>query len=1280
MRQLIFSAPPLGAALLLLAAALTGGCEDPPCGALPCAEGEACVAERCVPSDGSCRDASDCTAVDAPICPAPGASCRPCETHLECGALQRCDPSGRCEPAFGGRCSRDADCGEATWPVCDGVRGRCAQCASDGDCDGVGATCDPGLGRCEVPTTCAADTDCDDLNRPYCDPARRQCVACLDEAHCPEGWACGGGACEEVAPCEADQDCALGARCDLGSGACVECVEDGHCVVGTGRTCDRATQTCTPGEPCLSDPDCTSLSTPRCDTRAGLCVVCMASADCAGAGSTCELESRSCRPAQRCVEAADCDDPTLSICSPEGLCVECLAAADCAAAGARCEGGVCSALAPREGLPGAPCRSWADCAASSTLPADQYRYLCLQPGDAVLPWQWYQGYCLGVCEDATQCPEGSVCLGGGCFDRCEGNGDCRAGYTCQELDGADGTLALVCAPACDPALAAQISCVADYQCGTGRCDLEAGTCACSPIGGPCAGQGFCGAGASCVPETDGLGRETGFPGGYCLELGCDPPSKPCPAGSSCYALDATNTACLPDCDPNLPTSCERVEYGCAELPSLILGGGCAADADCPAGTPRCYGATDAAPGTCIRACAADSDCDTSQGHYCMRLGGVVALCADPHQLGTCLAGCLDDLDCGACASDLDCGAAESCDRGRCRRTCSAQRPCPEGLRCGGVGLCGAPCAADLDCGRGGTCEEGTCLEAARRCDPVARRCDPACADDLDCGRVRTCDTATERCQSPCDPELEGACGPAGSCDPALPGGPLCKLDCRAVSEACAPETYCSQSSGDCLERCPPFGAGSCGPGEVCEPLDGSCVPHCGAPDEVCATTNDCAPGQICFQGQCETACRDSSTCGPAERCIGSACTTCTYPRWRCDAADSGLCVGCFDDGDCPSSHYCDQLGSRACVERCGGVSGGNRSCPLGEVCDLSGGGQCQLPCATDLDCGDPARPACDTGLGLCIPCADDRHCPDPAAPACDPTSQACVPCVADAHCSDPSLPACDTATLSCVPCTTSAHCADPSRPVCETGAQACVECVGDGDCPLARPRCALATNSCEGCQGDTDCGPGLRCHLAVGGGECHPACGELPGQILALATLVGAGSELQDSGGAPAPVSAYRQADDLYAQTAAGAPLGSALLQGFPFSLPAGATLVGVQIEVEAGLSGPPGGEAWTLEAALRRPTGEEGAPRPVATLSSAQDATFSPGGAADLWGLALSAAELAHPAFGVRLSLSEASGAPLVAARLDLVRLIAHYTTPGPVDCAALGAGLSCGPENLCQ
>jgi hypothetical protein len=1274
----------VGVGLVLAMVALGGsGCrrggeEIDPCQDVACPTGEVCEEGECVPASGACETDADCPET-TPICD--GGACRTCTGDAECGEGRHCDGDGLCADSPIA-CIDDGDCPGTTRPYCDLNTARCVGCTRDTHCPGLGQVCDRSLGECMTPTSCNSDTDCADDRWPRCAPGSGTCVACLADGDCDTDarQTCDTSTytCQDFVPCVRDSDCAGrpdAPRCALSTGECVACLSEADCLTGTGRTCDTEAGSCIGGVACAVDGTCTAAGYARCDTRIGLCVDCLGSDDCVDNGATCDVQNRACRPPVLCDADGDCDGTPTPICDDDaGFCVECLTEDDCGSDYAVCVGGVCDDGPPRDGRAGSSCVTGPDCDAGG------YFNVCFGEWDlgwAPDDWQWFDGYCSAFCDANDPCGPGSVCLGNVCWRSCADASHCRPGYRCLELT--DGlTSAGVCTPQCDPAVVAAITCTTDADCGLGVCDVGAGQCTCSAIGGRCDGEGFCGPGAECLLEETADGP-TGWEGGYCIKLDCDPPAVPCPSGSSCYNVGG-GTACLPDCDPNSPSGCDRAPYGCSEVLHYVLGGSCFADADCPSSAPNCYGPPGEA-GTCIRACDADDDCDVDRGHVCTNINRQIFLCADPFQSGVCFPGCKSDADCGGCLADDDCAAGQVCDGGSCRRACSSSGQCEAGQACLG-GYCARPCTDATDCPRGADCVGGACTAVPYLCDPVTRRCDPPCATDIDCDRTRSCDSETGRCETLCDDAADD-CGPAGRCNL---DEMLCEVDCRNLTGFCGADQYCDVFSGECQPRCGDFGEGTCPTDLRCDVLTGECVTPCADTARPCTFStveDDCEAGEVCRDGYCAASCSADEQCPVGMACYGSRCTspTCQSGRWYCDADDTGLCFACFRDTQCAASRYCDVGGTYTCTERCGGVNGGNLSCPTGQICDVEAGGLCAMPCVTSEDCTEADRPYCQSATGLCGACALDDHCEDPERSVCDADSRTCVECRADTDCDGhPGGPACDVATGTCLPCIDDDHCeGHEDGPRCLTGEAVCVACLEDDDCPDATPLCDTETWTCAGCADDADCRGTDVCHPGVA--ECHPPCGELPFDRTTTGFLdTEEARTFVDADGNLAQSFHFTFQDGDYAFSAETDIFTEASFSSFAFTVPGDATITGIAVSAVAATTGDSEADAWEVRAQLRDAEGLRGEARSAALTPV--DTRHVLGGDSDPWGDAWTPAEVNASDFGLRLVVADAAVSAVDRARVDHLTVTVFYTLPGGTDCEDIEDEvlLYCGEDNRCD
>ncbi len=179
-------------------------------------------------------------------------------------------------------------------------------------------------------------------------------------------------------------------------------------------------------------------------------------------------------------------------------------------------------------------------------------------------------------------------------------------------------------------------------------------------------------------------------------------------------------------------------------------------------------------------------------------------------------------------------------------------------------------------------------------------------------------------------------------------------DCNGLTDdgnLCTGDEICFR--GSCVGPCS-NGEFSCPPGLVCDPSADVCV------DAACLN-EDCGPGQVCVNGQCQTPC-DGVTCPYGQVCRGNLCVD-PCASLACDTdyvCDRGVCVLKCQCGQCATGNSCDdatglcvpdgcvgktcQTGthceSGVCVSNCQGAV-----CPAGQTCHQ---GQCE---DTDSDGG-----------------------------------------------------------------------------------------------------------------------------------------------------------------------------------------------------------------------------------------------------------------------------------------------------------------------------------------
>ena len=407
--------------------------------------------------------------------------------------------------------------------------------------------------------------------------------------------------------------------------------------------------------------------------------------------------------------------------------------------------------------------------------------LCIPASTADGPTGFEGGYCSRAnCAGADPCPAGSECVqvdqAGNtlCLDLCAANDPCRAGYECADLGGAAACLPMEDEPA---PVTGEIgsACAQDVDCGEGEDDF-------------------------CLPEVDEAGAETGWPGGYCVQLACSDVS-PCPDGSECFQVTAEgDTACFDTCGAGDPC---RDGYECdAELAAClpivedepepepgVIGGACAEDVDCGEGVndvcmpelddsgeetgfvggycltfecsdvspcpdgSECFQVTADGLTACLDLCDANDPC--RDGYICDPVDESLSVCFPPADEpnpdepgdGTPGAACAEDVDCvGGTGLDIclpavdDEGADTGWSGGYCSALCDAFTPCPDGSECFIVDDAGnALCFA--------TCANNAECRGGYVCDPDLEICLPACQADADCGDGFLCNVGTGLCEA-----------------------------------------------------------------------------------------------------------------------------------------------------------------------------------------------------------------------------------------------------------------------------------------------------------------------------------------------------------------------------------------------------------------------------------------------------------------------------------------------------------------------------------------------------
>ncbi len=238
---------------------------------------------------------------------------------------------------------------------------------------------------------------------------------------------------------------------------------------------------------------------------------------------------------------------------------------------------------------------------------------------------------------------------------------------------------------------------------------------------------------------------------------------------------------------------------------------CAADADCSQGW-ICHGATATVRGECLSptetaptphpgTCTTDADCPS--GTVCSAAGQ----CAVPTSV---------------CQFNSQCGAGRVCINQQCSAACSASSPCPTGQTCANSVCINHPagqCTSNSQCASGQQCANSTCFD--------------------------TC-TANSQCATGL------YCADGGLCVPDTRRRPFCTSDAQCTSPSVCLDGVCRRpctTSQECVLTDVSY--------RNCAPISYLMTPqnYCLTDHEyrpTCARATDCAAGQACVDGVCQT--------------------------------------------------------------------------------------------------------------------------------------------------------------------------------------------------------------------------------------------------------------------------------------------------------------------------------------------------------------------------------------------------------------------------------------------
>ncbi|MCA9537823.1 MAG: hypothetical protein KC620_02980, partial [Myxococcales bacterium] len=781
------------------------------------------------------------------------------------------------------------------------------------------------------PIECAEDLDCRGgqvcLDGICTDPPPE----CANDGDCPDGEVCQDGRCFA---CFVDDDCGPNAACV--DGECVpappECFMDFDCL--DGQICDVATQRCVDPE-CVIDDDCGGdicsngrcvPPPPGCDAAQPIAVGDVVQGATAGpdrlqqADPLCTVGEGASGPEAVFVLQVPVDG---DVCvSSAGSAIDTIVYVRAGA----CDDGAaevgCSDDNPD--LTGEPRSS----ALTVGATAGTAYYIIVDgfggaAGDFTLSVQ------PGPCVPPPDCLQDGDCLGGFCVDgscvECRNDGDCAPGDVCNP----EG----ICLPPI-------VDCAADAL------PIAAGdTVQGSTVDAPGAQGGSCGNSQN-SPDV-AYAFAPGGDGTFCVST----------RGSGYdTVLHIRGDVCG---DP-------AAEVACNDDNGAIAGGlQSAIEFDAAGGTTYYIfvdgfnGAAgdytlNVAAGPCVPPpeCAVDEDC------------GLGEVCQDGQ--------CVVPPD---CIEDADCAPGELCLEGACVvGDCRIDADCAPGLTCvnnacrdiGGVGTCddfnvidagdtvqgttaGAPSVQGATCGGNAASPESVFAFAGDGEFCVSLR--GSAYDTVLHVRGDACD----------DPAAEVACNDDNA---AIAGGLQSALTLNAdpavvyfifVDGFGADESgdfTLSVTAGPCVPPPECVADGDCAPGEVC--LEGQCVVP---PD--CLADADCAPGELCLDGACVVGdCRDDADCAPGLTCVNNSCR---------DLAGVGTCddfnvidVGDSVDGTtagAPSNH------GATCGSNAGSPESVFAFAGDGEVCVSTQGSAYDTVLHIRADnCADPAAE---------VACADD---------------------------------------------------------------------------------------------------------------------------------------------------------------------------------------------------------------------------------------------------------------------------------------------------------------------
>jgi hypothetical protein len=381
---------------------------------------------------------------------------------------------------------------------------------------------------------------------------------------------------------------------------------------------------------------------------------------------------------------------------------------------------------------------------------------------------------------------------------------------------------------------------------------------------------------------------------------CSPSADDCPNGDTCVAYQ--DMANLGVCFPT---------------PHYPLGHECASGPECDSGL--CIPNPDGEGHYCRQSCQV-SKANCPAGSTCLSNTGIdYGGCIPDELIGPppgdvgdactthddCASGVCGEGSCRkACTSDGDCGDGMECTFFAGKRGCDTAAVAPEGKDDGQACAAGAECKSGLcatlpgtefaycrsSCLPGGACPTGTtCVlyadPAAGVCMPAAHGVGDSCSNNNQCSTAicHSTDQGSRQCVESCRTN-EPRCAEGYACADDATYGPVClptgpaQTGDTPVGQACEQDGQCQSGlchEGVCTARCDVF-APSCADGLGCLSLgdgnQGGCVPVGSLDDgEGCAADTDCLSA-LCVSlgsgGVCVVPCdRTDAACPGGASCI-----------------------------------------------------------------------------------------------------------------------------------------------------------------------------------------------------------------------------------------------------------------------------------------------------------------------------------------------------------------------------------------------------------------------------